>query len=185
MHRRQSLFGPLLLILLGTLLLVHNFSPDFPFWDLVGRYWPVVLVVWGLAKLAEALRRPSAEGPWRPSLSIGEFFLAMLLVMVGLAASYNILLVDQANRLWRAGASREAAIREACLIRLRPIFMTSLAAILGLLPMSLHPGEPGMPLARAMIGGLAGAQLMTLVMTPALYRILKPGSVPEDPYAEI
>ncbi len=88
MHRKQSLFGPLLLILLGTLLLVRNFRPEFPFWELVAQYWPVVLLVWGLAKLAEALRRPATEaGAWRPSLTVGEFFLALLLVLVGISSS--------------------------------------------------------------------------------------------------
>jgi len=88
MSRKQSLSGPLLLILLGTLLLVRNFSPDFPFWELVGRYWPLLLVVWGVAKLAVAMRAPEPGAPaWRPSLTIGEFFLALMIVLVGLTAS--------------------------------------------------------------------------------------------------
>ncbi|MBI4868762.1 MAG: efflux RND transporter permease subunit [Candidatus Wallbacteria bacterium] len=104
-----------------------------------------------------------------------------VIAMIGLAASYNILLVDLANQLWRAGAHREAAIKEACLVRLRPIVMTSLAAILGLVPMAMAQGQAAMPLARAMIGGLLGAKLMTLVLTPALYRLLKPKLSPEAP----
>lgn len=88
MRRNRSLFVPLLLILLGALLLVRNFRPEFPFWDIVARYWPAVLVVWGLAKLAGALRRPAPGEPsWRPSLTIGEFFLALFIVAVGLSAS--------------------------------------------------------------------------------------------------
>ncbi len=88
MRRRHSLFGPLLLILIGTLLLVRNFLPEFPFWELVAKYWPVVLLVWGVAKLAEALQRPApGEAAWRPSLTMGEFFLALLLVLVGISAS--------------------------------------------------------------------------------------------------
>ncbi len=100
--RRQSLFGPLLLILLGVLLLVHNFNPEFPFWELVARYWPVVLLVWGVAKLLEALRRPADQPLTRPSLSFGEFFLAMLLVGVGLAASHakHVNLGPDWNRIW-------------------------------------------------------------------------------------
>ncbi|MBI4859837.1 MAG: efflux RND transporter permease subunit, partial [Candidatus Riflebacteria bacterium] len=105
--------------------------------------------------------------------------------MVGLAASYNILLVDLANQLWRGGASREQAVQRACLVRFRPIVMTSLAAILGLVPMAMHAGEAGMPLARAMIGGLLGAKIMTLVLTPALYRLLKPSMSKEDPCATL
>ncbi|MEK7862408.1 MAG: efflux RND transporter permease subunit, partial [Chloroflexota bacterium] len=110
---------------------------------------------------------------------------ARVVTISGLAASYNILLVDLANQLWRGGATREEAVKKACLVRLRPILMTSLAAILGLVPMSLHTGEAGMPLARAMIGGLLGAKIMTLVLTPALYRLLKPSLSKEDPYATV
>lgn len=88
MRRKPSLLVPLLLILLGTLLLVRNFLSEFPFWDLVARYWPLVLVVWGLAKLAGALRAPPPGAPaWRPSLTIGEFFLALLIVLIGVSAS--------------------------------------------------------------------------------------------------
>lgn len=88
MRRKHSLIGPLLLILLGTLLLARNFRPDFPFWELVGQYWPVVLLVWGLAKLVGAFRAPAPGAPaWRPSLTVGEFFLALLIVLVGISAS--------------------------------------------------------------------------------------------------
>lgn len=106
-----------------------------------------------------------------------------VIAMIGLAASYNILLVDLANQLWREGAERNAAVKQACLVRLRPIVMTSLAAILGLLPMAMAEGQAAMPLARAMIGGLLGAKIMTLVLTPALYRLLKPRLAPEEPNA--
>ncbi|MBI2944937.1 MAG: efflux RND transporter permease subunit [Candidatus Wallbacteria bacterium] len=102
-----------------------------------------------------------------------------VIAMIGLAASYNILLVDLANQLWHEGAHREQAIKQACLVRLRPIVMTSLAAILGLVPIALAQGQAAMPLARAMIGGLLGAKIMTLVLTPALYRLLKPKLPPE------
>lgn len=107
-----------------------------------------------------------------------------VIAMVGLAASYNVLLVDLANQYWRAGMERERAIRQACVVRLRPILMTTLAAILGLVPMALHTGEAGMPLARAIIGGLLGAKVMTLVLTPALYRLVKPKKAPEETYVE-
>lgn len=86
MRRGQSIFGPLVLILLGLLFLVRNFIADFPFWELVGKYWPLVLVAWGVAKLLDAARRPAGEQA-RPSVGVGEFFLALLLVTVGLGAS--------------------------------------------------------------------------------------------------
>jgi DUF4097 and DUF4098 domain-containing protein YvlB len=88
MHHRRSLFAPIVLILFGALLLARNFRPEFPFWEIVGRYWPVVLIVWGLAKLSGALRRPAPGQPaWRPSLTVGEFFLALFIVLVGLSAT--------------------------------------------------------------------------------------------------
>jgi len=87
MRRKTSFVSPLLLILVGTLLLVRNFDPRFPFWEMVGRYWPLVLLIWGAAKLMEALRTPPGVAGRRPSLTVGEFFLALLIVMVGLSAT--------------------------------------------------------------------------------------------------
>jgi multidrug efflux pump subunit AcrB len=99
-----------------------------------------------------------------------------VIFMVGIAVSNSILLVEFANRLLGKGLSvREAAIRSA-VIRLRPILMTSIAAILGLLPMAFGLGrgsEANMPLARAVIGGLSVSTVLTLVVVPVLYLLLK------------
>ena len=99
-----------------------------------------------------------------------------VIFMVGIAVSNSILLVEFANRLMGEGLSaREAAIRSGG-IRLRPILMTSIAAILGLLPMAFGLGrgsEANMPLARAVIGGLSVSTVLTLVVVPVLYLLLK------------
>lgn len=105
-----------------------------------------------------------------------------VIFMVGIAVSNSVLLVEFANRLYGEGASREDAARRAAEIRFRPIVMTSLAAVLGLLPMAIGLGrgsEANVPLARAVVGGLAVSTVLTLFVVPLLYRILKPAAVAE------
>jgi CzcA family heavy metal efflux pump len=98
--------------------------------------------------------------------------------MVGIAVSNSVLLVDFANRLCAEGmAIGEAAVR-ASGIRLRPILITSIAAMVGLLPLAVRLGtgaEATMPLARAVVGGLAVSTFLTLFVVPALYMTLKEG----------
>jgi len=89
--------------------------------------------------------------------------------MIGIAQSNSTLLVEFANRLREQGRSAREAVIEAAQIRLRPIIITAAAAILALLPLALNPGEPSMPLARAVIGGLASSTVLILVVVPILY----------------
>jgi len=99
-----------------------------------------------------------------------------VIFMVGIAVSNSILLVEFANRL-RAEqglAAGEAALQAAS-VRLRPILMTSLAAVIGLLPMAVKSGEANTPLARAVIGGLSVSTALTLFVVPCLYVIVKRG----------
>jgi multidrug efflux pump subunit AcrB len=93
---------------------------------------------------------------------------------VGIDVSNSILLVEFANRLRRErGLSVEQAAHEAAVVRLRPILMTSLAAVLGLLPMALTSGEANTPLARAVIGGVVASTVLTRFVVPCLYVIVK------------
>jgi multidrug efflux pump subunit AcrB len=97
-----------------------------------------------------------------------------VIFMVGIAVSNSILLVEFANRL-RAerGLSAWDAAVEAGRVRLRPILMTSLAAVVGLIPLALHEGEATMPLARAVIGGLSVSTALTIFVVPCLYVLFK------------
>ncbi|HLH43734.1 MAG TPA: efflux RND transporter permease subunit [Bryobacteraceae bacterium] len=95
-----------------------------------------------------------------------------VLMLVGIAASNSILIVDLAHRQKYPGRRVEDAVVSACRVRLRPILMTSLATIIGLAPMALRWGvgsEQYAPLARAIIGGLASSVLLTVYIVPAAY----------------
>jgi multidrug efflux pump subunit AcrB len=97
------------------------------------------------------------------------------LMMMGIVVSNSILLVDYANRRVRAGATAEQAVFEAGTSRIRPILMTALATILGLLPLALGFGEGNetmVPLARAVVGGLAVSTIMTLLVVPVMHAMV-------------
>jgi multidrug efflux pump subunit AcrB len=97
-----------------------------------------------------------------------------VLMLVGIAASNSILIVEFAHRQEAEGRTVEDAIITSCRVRLRPIFMTSLATIIGLAPMALKIGtgsEQYAPLARAIIGGLATSVVLTVFIVPAAYLI--------------
>ena len=93
----------------------------------------------------------------------------------GIVVNNAILLVDQAGSLHRGGMDVDAAVAESGRRRLRPILMTSLTTILGLLPLAFGIGEGAdaqAPLARAVVDGLTGSTLITLVLIPAVYSLV-------------
>jgi HAE1 family hydrophobic/amphiphilic exporter-1 len=95
----------------------------------------------------------------------------------GIVVNNAILLVDQAGRLVRDGMCTRDALAEAGRRRLRPILMTTLTTILGLMPLALGIGEGSdaqAPLARAVVGGLSASTLITLVLIPAVYSLFHP-----------
>jgi multidrug efflux pump subunit AcrB len=97
------------------------------------------------------------------------------IMAVGVGVANGNLLITFANELREEGYTAKAAAIEAGRIRLRPILMTALAMILGMLPMALSLGsgsEMNAPLGRAVIGGLLGATLMTLFVVPTIYSAL-------------
>ncbi len=95
-----------------------------------------------------------------------------VIMLMGLVTKNAILLVDNANERRRAGTHRFDALVEAGAVRLRPIMMTTLAMIAGMLPIALALGEGGefrAPMARAVIGGLITSTMLTLVVVPVAY----------------
>lgn len=95
-----------------------------------------------------------------------------VIMMVGIVVSNSILIVEFAHRLEHEGATVLDAAIQSCRIRLRPILMTSLATIIGLIPLALKLGtgsESYAPLARAIIGGLIVSVVLTVFIVPAAY----------------
>jgi multidrug efflux pump subunit AcrB len=95
-----------------------------------------------------------------------------VLMMVGMVVSNSILIVEFTHRLEADGMPIFEAVVNGCRIRLRPILMTSLATIIGLVPMALKLGtgsEAYAPLARAIIGGLLVSVVLTVFIVPAAY----------------
>jgi multidrug efflux pump subunit AcrB len=100
-----------------------------------------------------------------------------VLMMVGISVSNSVLVVEFANQQRETGLDPLTAVVNAARIRMRPILMTTIATIAGLLPMAIHlrPGdEMNLPLARAVIGGLTASTVLTLFVVPVLYVLLKP-----------
>ncbi|MGB6199306.1 MAG: efflux RND transporter permease subunit, partial [Candidatus Acidiferrales bacterium] len=98
-----------------------------------------------------------------------------IVMLQGMVVSNSILIVDFANVLRAQGHSVREAVAHSCRIRLRPILMTSLATIVGLLPMALKletGSEAYAPLARVIIGGLLTSIVLTVFVVPAAYLMI-------------
>jgi multidrug efflux pump subunit AcrB len=101
-----------------------------------------------------------------------------IIMMVGIVVSFSVLMVDFANRILAEAAEKNErktprdAITEAAAIRLRPILMTGIAAVLGLTPMAIFGGA-NIPLARAVVGGILAALALVLFVVPVLYVLFK------------
>jgi multidrug efflux pump len=147
----------------------------------------VIYIVLGV--LYESLVHPITVLSTLPSAGVGavlallmfrmEFSLIALIgvfLLIGIVKKNAILIIDFALEAERSrGVSPFEAVREACLLRFRPILMTTLAAALGALPLAIGFGEGAelrRPLGIAIIGGLIASQLLTLLTTPVVYLLL-------------
>jgi multidrug efflux pump subunit AcrB len=123
---------------------------------------------------------------WATGTTLNVQSLMGFVMLVGIASSNSILIVDFTRRSIADGASVRGAVAHACRVRLRPILMTSLATIIGLAPMAFQIGtgsETYAALARAVIGGLAASVVLTIFIVPAAYLLVyggrsQPGSSP-------
>jgi HAE1 family hydrophobic/amphiphilic exporter-1 len=153
----------------------------------------LVLVYMVLACQYESLRDPFVVMASVPVAAVGVLLILFLtgttlnlqsyigcIMLGGIVVNNAILLVDQAGQLIRKGLLVNDAVAEAGRRRLRPILMTSLTTILALLPLALGVGEGAdaqAPLARAVVGGLSGSTLITLVLIPAVYSLCHPEKI--------
>ncbi len=163
---RSSFFGIgvgiLGAIVLAYLLMVINFQSWMnPLVIILGLPGALAGIVWMLYVSGTTLNVPSLMGT---------------IMAMGVATSNSILLVVFAEDQRMAGRSAVEAVLDAGFTRLRPVCMTALAMIIGMLPMSLglgSGGEQNAPLGRAVIGGLLVATVFTLVVVPVLYTTLR------------
>ena len=122
---------------------------------------------------------------WMTGTTLNIMSLMGVIMMTGIVVSNSILIVEFSGILHRRGLPLKQAVVEACKVRLRPILMTSLATLLGLIPMALGTeagSEQYAPLARAVIGGLGASVVVTVFLVPAVYLIIygrKHAHVPE------
>ena len=160
---RSLLLGLILAIVLVYLLIVVLFQSWMdPFIIMIAVPGALVGMLWMLALTGTTINVESLMGS---------------IMAVGIATSNSILLVSYANdaRVEKNISPLEAAL-EAGKTRLRPVLMTALAMIIGMIPMALALGEAGeqnAPLGRAVIGGLLVATVVTLFIVPVVYSLLR------------
>ena len=109
---------------------------------------------------------------WLTGTTLNVMSLMGVVMLTGIAVSNSILIVEFARQLRDQGMTVRDAVATSCRVRLRPVLMTSLATIIGLLPMALKLGEGSesyAPLARALLGGLTLSVALTVFLVPAAY----------------
>ena len=113
---------------------------------------------------------------WLFGQTLNIYSMIGMVLLIGLVAKNSILLVDLTNQRRSNGMAIDAALKNACPIRMRPVLMTSATVILALFPAALGLGagaETNQPLAIAVIGGMISSTLLTLVVVPAVYSLVE------------
>ena len=109
---------------------------------------------------------------WIFGITLNIYSQIGIIMLVGLVTKNGILIVEFGNQRQNAGLDKKSAIIEAAILRLRPILMTSISTVLGLLPLALATGEGAngrIAMGTAVIGGLLISTLLTLFLIPAMY----------------
>jgi HAE1 family hydrophobic/amphiphilic exporter-1 len=107
--------------------------------------------------------------------TVSVMVLLGVIILVGIVVNNAIVLIDYTNQLRAEGYTQREALKTAGAVRLRPIMMTTLTSVLGLVPMALGWGEGAeirTPMAIAVIGGLTFSTALTLVFVPVMYELL-------------
>ena len=160
---------------------------------LINLLLALVLVYLVMASLFESLLHPFAIMLALPFAFVGISWICFLtgspfnlmaqiglLILVGIVVNNGIVLVYHIHQLRERGLERREAILQGARNRMRPILMTTLTTVLGLMPLAFGQNRVGdilyFPLARTVIGGLVASTLLTLILVPCLYTLLEDGS---------
>lgn len=165
-EEQQKAFGELLIAIVLSLLLVYMVLAC-QYESLVNPL--IVMLSAPMAGIGVIVALLGTDTTFNLQSAIGCIMLG------GIVVNNAILLVDQAGKLQSAGMPAREAVAESGRRRLRPILMTTLTTILGLLPLALGIGEGAdaqAPLARAVIGGLTTSTLITLILIPCVYSLV-------------
>ena len=159
----------------NTILYILPLCVIFVFLVLAAQYesWSLPLAILLIVPLCVL---SALTGVWMRGMDNNIFTQIGLVVLVGLAAKNAILIVEFAKQREDAGLDRFAAAAEACRLRLRPILMTSLAFILGVVPLAYASGagaEMRQALGTAVFSGMIGVTLFGLIFTPVFYVVIR------------
>ncbi|MBN1997632.1 efflux RND transporter permease subunit [candidate division KSB1 bacterium] len=162
----QDLTGPLLIIAITALILVFGIMASLfeSFADPFIIFFSIPLMLIGVVLVYKL----TAD-------TLSLFSIVGMVVLMGIVVNNGIVLVDYTNLLVKRGAKVKDACLEAGTSRLRPVLMTSLTTILGMVPLGFFPGEGAetiQAIGKTIVGGLSMSSIMTLFVTPVLYSLI-------------